>query len=85
MNTGQSAAIYIQRIWWINEFGRLTGYSLVLVFIGTGNCGGLKFGWIRQWWINQDSLYVHTYIHTERTCIHVLHMPKMPLNRNLHA
>ena len=44
MNT-QSATIRFQRIklWWINEFGSLTGYSLVLVhYIGTGNCGGLK-------------------------------------------
>ena len=39
----QSIAIDFQRIWWINKFGGLTGYSLVLVhYIGTGNCGGLK-------------------------------------------
>ena len=34
----QSTAIRFQRISWINEFGGLTGYSLVLVhYIGTGN------------------------------------------------
>ena len=37
VNTRQSTAISFQRIWWINEFGRLTGYSLVLVhYICTG-------------------------------------------------
>ena len=29
--TEESVAIRFQRIWWINTFGRLTGYSLVLV------------------------------------------------------
>ena len=42
-----------QRIWWINEFGGLTGYSLVLVhYIDTG-----KLWWIKWWWINENSLY----------------------------
>ena len=32
-----------KKIWWIYEFGGLTGYSLVFVhYIGTGKCGGLK-------------------------------------------
>ena len=35
-----------QRIWWINRFGRLTGYSLVLVhYIGIGKlCQIKRFG-----------------------------------------
>ena len=37
MNIRLSAAIHFQRIWWINMFGGLTGYLLVL-----GNCGRLK-------------------------------------------
>ena len=41
---GQSATIHFQRIWRINNFGRLTGYSLVLVhYIGTG----------KLWWIER--------------------------------
>ena len=34
-----------KKIWWINEFGRLTRYTLLIVdFIGTRKCGILK-GW----------------------------------------
>ena len=43
VNTRQSAAICFQRIWRINKFGRLTGYSLVLVhYIGTGKLWRIK-------------------------------------------
>ena len=44
VNTNLSAAIYFQGIWWITEFGRLSGYSLVLVhyILVLRNCGGLK-------------------------------------------
>ena len=43
MNTRESAAIRFQRIWWINEFGGLTGYSLVLAYyIGTGKLWRIK-------------------------------------------
>ena len=38
-NTCKSTAIRFQRIWWINEFDRLTVSSLVLVL---GNCGKFK-------------------------------------------
>ena len=34
----------VSKIWWINTFGGLSGYSLVLVYyIGTG----------KLWWINR--------------------------------
>ena len=38
VNTRLSSAIHFQRIWWINKFGRLNGYYLVLVhyIAGTG-------------------------------------------------
>ena len=37
-------------------FGGLTGYSLVFVrYIGAG-----KLWRIKQWWINGNSLYIHT-------------------------
>ena len=43
-NTHYYATIPFQRIWWINEFGGLTRYSLVLVhYIGTG-----KLWWIKR-------------------------------------
>ena len=43
VNTYWSATIRFQRNWWIDEFGGLSGYSLVLVhYIGTGKHGGLK-------------------------------------------
>ena len=39
----ESAAIHFRKIWWINEFGGLTGYSLVLVhYIGTGKLWRIK-------------------------------------------
>ena len=42
-HTVNTAAICFQRIWWINEFGGLTGYSLVLVhYIGTGKLWRIK-------------------------------------------
>ena len=47
-----SAAIRFQRIWLINEFGGLTGYSLVLV-----HCIGLTRIYCIQ-------IYVHTYVYT---------------------
>ena len=41
------------KIWWIDEFGGLTGCALVLVYyIGTG-----KLCRIEQWWIDENSLY----------------------------
>ena len=44
MNTSYSTTIHFGRIWWINEFGELTGYSLVRVhYIGTG-----KLWWIKR-------------------------------------
>ena len=44
VNTRLSTAICFQRIWWINEFGGLTGCSLVLVhYIGTG-----KLWWVKR-------------------------------------
>ena len=44
VNTHLSATIRFQRIWRINEFGGLTGYSLVLEhYIGTG-----KLWWIKR-------------------------------------
>ena len=48
--------LYIRRMRWVNEFGELTGYSLVLIhYIGTGK---LWHVWqIKQWWINENSLY----------------------------
>ena len=43
VNTHLSAAICFQRIWWVDKFGRLTGYSLVLVhYIGTGKLWLIK-------------------------------------------
>ena len=34
---------WFQRIRWVNEFGGLTGYSLILDIVWVlGNCGGLK-------------------------------------------
>ena len=43
VNTCQSAAIHFHRIWWINEFGKLSGYSLVLVhYIGIGKLWRIK-------------------------------------------
>ena len=43
VKTRKFAAICFQRILWINKFGRLTGYSLVLVhYIGTGKLWGIK-------------------------------------------
>ena len=43
VNTRYSTTIHFQRIWWINEFGRITGYSLVLVhYIGTGKLWQIK-------------------------------------------
>ena len=43
VNTRLSPVICFQRIWWINGFGRLTGYSLVLVqYIGTGKLWQIK-------------------------------------------
>ena len=51
MNTHYFTTICFQRIWWINGFGGLTAYSLVLVhYIGSGklwqieNFGGYLSG-----------------------------------------
>ena len=50
-------------IWWIEEFGRLTGYSLILVHhIGTG----------KLWWINENSLYSES--HALYELYHILHI-----------
>ena len=44
LNSCYSATIRFQRIWWIKEFGGVTGYSLVLVhYFGTG-----KLWWIKR-------------------------------------
>ena len=43
VNSCQSTAIHFLQIWWVNKFGGLTGYSLVLVhYIGTGKLWRIK-------------------------------------------
>ena len=49
--TVQQVIVYLPSL--VSKIDGLTGYSLVLVYyIGTG-----KFLRIKQWWINEDSLY----------------------------
>ena len=44
VNARESTTIPFRGIWWIHEFGGLTGYSLVLVhYVGTG-----KLWWIKR-------------------------------------